>query len=200
MKKIIITQRLELFGRYNELRDSMDIRLTKFMQGIGFLPISIPNYIKDINLFIKEIKPSGIILSGGGSSYKNDERAKLEKKLIKFSIKKNIPILGICRGAQSINKYFGGKQKRIKNHVRKKHTVFFVNKNLNSIQTNSFHDYGFNKIQISKNLRILGVSKDNNVEYFAHKKYNIFGIMWHPERYNNIKKIDKKILYDIFKK
>ena len=89
-------------------------------------------------------------------------------------------------------------KKKIKNHVRKNHKINFKNNIFKDIQRNSFHDYGFNENLISKNLTILGMSNDNIVEYFVHKKNKIYGIMWHPERYKIPKKFDKKIFKKIF--
>ena len=37
------------------------------------------------------------------------KRNKVEKSIIKFSIKNKIPLLGVCRGMQLVNIYFGGK-------------------------------------------------------------------------------------------
>ena len=62
----------------------------------------------------------------------------------------------------------------------------------------SIEDIYFNENLISKNLTILGMSNDNIVEYFVHKKNKIYGIMWHPERYKIPKKFDKKIFKKIF--
>ena len=53
-----------------------------------------------------EIKLSGIVLSGGDDIGKYALRDKSEILLIKYSLKKKIPIFGICRGMQIISKYF----------------------------------------------------------------------------------------------
>ena len=63
----------------------------------------------NIKKFINEISPSGIILSGGGDPRVKNLRYQTEKKLIKISLKKDIPTIGLCRGAQAINLFFGGK-------------------------------------------------------------------------------------------
>ena len=52
---------------------------------------------------------------------------------------------------------------------------------------------------MGKNLKMLASSKDDVVEYFKHVNKSIYGIMWHPERNNKIKKFDREILKKIFK-
>lgn len=59
---------------------------------------------------IPDIKPDGIIILGAPESA-NDELTYLKKELelIRKSVEKNIPVLGICLGSQLIAKAFGAK-------------------------------------------------------------------------------------------
>ena len=124
MKKVIVTQRFEKIGKHRELRDNLDIRLCNLIEKLGYGSIPLPNNLKNINKFIYQISPHAIILSGGGDPLKKDKRRKNEFKLIQYSLKKKIPLIGICRGAQVLNIYFGGKIMKIRNHVRKKHKIY----------------------------------------------------------------------------
>ena len=198
MKKILIVQRYEKIGIFNELRDNLDIRLSNYIFKLGYLPILIPTKIK-ITSFLKQIKPDGILLSGGGNPQKKDLRRSLEMQLLKFSLKRKLPVLGICRGAQQINLFCKGKIQKIENHVRKKHRIFgkIIKK---KIYVNSFHNYGIKKKFLGRGLEILAYSKDEGVECFINKKNSWVGIMWHPERENNISDLDKKIINICFKK
>ena len=54
-----------------------------------------------------------------GDPRKNDIRKKIEIKLIKHSIKNKVPILGICRGAQALNLFFGVKLKKLQATLEK---------------------------------------------------------------------------------
>ena len=73
--------------------------------------------------------------------------------------------------------------------MRTKHKIFFkekffLKKNLN---VNSFHNFGIPAKKMSKKFNAIATDKDNNVEIFKHRKKNIYGFMWHPERNNTYK-------------
>ena len=162
----------------------------------------IPNSLKSLNLTLKiKKKIDLIIIPGGNDLFKNDKltkvRLKVEKELIKYSLKKNIPLLGVCRGMQVINYFFGGKIIRVKNHMNTIHKIFFKNNffEKKTIRVNSFHNYGILKKNLSKKLKILALDKEGNIEMFEGKNKKIIGVMWHPEREKNYKRLNK-----IFKK
>ena len=198
MKKIVITQRLDKIGRYKELRDNLDVRFYSFFEKCGLTIIPVSNNLENFNVFMKLIKPNGIILSPGGDSKKKDTRFIIEKKLLEYSLKKNIPILGICRGAQFINNYFGGKLLKINNHVKRNHRIYGKISNNQILKVNSFHDFAIDKKKLHKDLEVYAYAKDKSVECFKHKSKKIMGIMWHPERYKSIKMFDKKIIKNLF--
>ena len=71
----------------------------------------VPNSLKLAKKKFNNIKKKDlIILPGGSDLFENDKISKtrltIEKELIKISLKKKIPLLGICRGMQLINYYF----------------------------------------------------------------------------------------------
>lgn len=195
MKKVLITQRIDKIGSFNEERDNLDVNLIKFLEKVRLMPILLPNRYLDQKTYIKKIKPDGIILSGGGDPLKKDQRRKNEINLIKYSITKNIPLIGICRGAQVINLFYGGQIKKVKGHVRKFHKIKLDKGK--KIKVNSFHDLGFDENMLGKELISLSKSNDGIVKYFRHKKLNIFGIMWHPERNKKFQNYDLKLFKNI---
>ena len=198
MKNIGILLRVDQFGKYKEMRDNIDIRFIHLFQRLNFVPILIPTSISNIELFINKMSLDGIILSPGGDPLKQDIRKKNEFKIIKYCIKKKIPILGICRGAQIINLYFKGKLKKVKNHVRVNHQIFGRLIKTKKIKVNSYHDLGFDKKMLGDNLVVQAYAKDQVIECFSHKKFNILGIMWHPERNKKIKSFDMNIIKSFF--
>ena len=160
------------------------------------IPNSLPN---SMNLIDDIKKTDLIILPGGNDIFGKDPlfktRLMIEKNLLNLSIKKKIPLFGVCRGMQVINMYFGGNMKKIKGHMNTKHPVS-IKKRLfgkSRIIVNSFHNYGIPPKKISKKLEILATDKKGNIEMFKHKKFKILGAMWHPEREKNFKNLDKII-------
>lgn len=199
MKKIFITQKIEKVGKFNELRNTLDIRLTSMIYKFGFIPIPVPNEIIGLRKLLKSINPNGIILSGGGNPQIKDARFNVEKMLLNLSIKKNVPLLGICRGAQRINLHFKGKLKKVGNHVRKNHQIFGRMIEIKKkVYVNSYHNLAIDQKKLNKSLEILAYSSDGVIKSIAHKKHKIFGIMWHPERNRKIQKFDNKIFKKFF--
>jgi len=178
----------------NQFEQSVDINL------INFLKKHFSDYyIKIINKndVIKK-KLCLIIISGGNdiikfSNKKKDRiREKIDNYFFKKIIKLNIPVLGICYGAQYLAFKFKSILKR-KRHVGN-HNIY-LKKNNKKINVNSFHNITINTL--GKDLECMGYAKDLSIEYFCQKKKKITGIMWHPERNKNLKKIDKEIIKNL---
>ena len=197
MKKVFISQRLDNVGKFDEKRNNLDIRFLKLFEKLNIIPILIPNDIYLTKKIIKDIKPKGIILTSGGDALKKDVRYYSELLLINFAYKKNIPLIGICRGAQAINLYFSGKIKKISNHVRKNHKLNIHFGNKKKVITNSYHDYGIKKEILGKNLKVLGETNDGSIELFRHKSKKIVGMMWHPERFKKLRSFELKIFKNL---
>ena len=204
MKVIAVSQRVEKIAKYNEFRDQVDNRLNFFVIKAGYLPVPIPNFIgcdkpKDLSLlnWLKNINPDGIILSGGEDFGINKSRDKNEIRIIKWSLKKKIPVLGICRGMQMINRYFGGTKVKMRNHAGTRHKIH--GKYCKFRKTvNSFHNWGFKLKNIAEKLDTNTLAADKTVESIQHKKFKIYGIMWHPEREKIFKKDDFLLMSQIF--
>ena len=57
-----------------------------------------------------------------------------------------------------------------------------------------YHNWGLEKNDVSKSLDILAESVDGKIECIRHKKYKIYGIMWHPERRSKKNSLEQKII------
>lgn len=157
----------------------------------------------------------GLLLTGGldiDPSYYHQplhpktkiEQPELEKQefeLIKLFSKQKKPILGICRGLQTINVAFNGTlfQDISPNHLQpNKHGYcHFVTTTKDTLiqkylgfhfLTNSFHHQAIDKL--ADNFKISALSDDFVIE--AIEKDNIIAFQWHPEK--NDDKIKKAVI------
>ena len=152
----------------------------------------------------------GILLPGGNdvnpALYHEDNTAsrELNKRLDWFelavlseAVKYKIPVLGICRGHQLINVFFGGSLiQNIENCDIHDYYEDLRDRAHSSIIKNPsflFHIYGTDRIGINsahhqaigvlgKGLREAQYSEDGLIEAIYHVELPIFGVQWHPER------------------
>lgn len=205
-QKIGISLRVVDALNYVEKRDALSHDWPKLFDELELIPIFIPNTLKNIKNFLDELSLNGIVLSGGDDIGENYDRDKTENFLLKYAIDKKIPLIGICRGMQLINNYFGGKQIIDNNnqHIGNDHEIKIVNSKISQIlnskiiEVNSFHKNMINVDNLGNNLDVFATfDKDKSVEGFIHSSLPIIGVMWHPER--NPNNDNKQIISKIFK-
>ena len=197
MLKIGVTTRIVNTLEYHEVRDAISHDLIDFIFSLSAKPIIIPNNVNYLVSILSEIDI--LVISGGNdlSSVMSENhdlflqsklRDKVENRLIELSIAQHIPVIGICRGMQIINEYFGGTLKKLKRpniHSNGEHKVFFEEKVFedlegNELLVNSYHNYCIDSI--GKDLIPVAFSDDKEIELMKHKVFPIYGMMWHPER------------------
>ena len=209
MIRIAVTQRVINVLEINEKRDSLDQRWATFLMTLGFLPILLPNNIEEVDRYLDELEINGVLLTGGGDilEYATEdsatpERDRLEHALIEYCVAQDLPLLGICRGFQSIINHFGGKFQSIENHVANRHQIKIDNSLLpnytQGIEVNSFHNLGILECDLPKNLQPQAWAKDGTIEAAVVQNHNILGIMWHPEREESTTEWDKAIFIQTF--
>lgn len=202
--RVGISLRVVEAKKYPEFRDAISHEWAPFLEKIGIMPILIPNSLNDVTSFLSSMKVNGLILSGGDNIGDYPIRDNTEKKIIEYGIQSNIPIFGVCRGMQILNKFFKGSvttQNLI--HVGTPHNVQITSQKFldllktDSIKVNSFHNNTILQSTLGKELNAFAFStNDNTIEGFTHTKYTIMGVMWHPEREQNL--INTLILKNFF--
>ena len=225
VKTLLLTTRVAVCDSYREVRDCIDQQLVKLLADLQFDVFLMPNCLSDPVRWITKVSPNGIILSGGNDihpkHYQQEnlscnnisvERDAAEMAVINYAVKHKVPLLGICRGLQMINVAFGGslvqdltarEGKKI-SHVSSVHTLeinghFFLEEYVNSrIVVNSFHNQGITDQCMAKSLVSVAYSEDGVIEALRHKKYDIFGVQWHPERKDGDVSFDKKLITQFF--
>jgi gamma-glutamyl-gamma-aminobutyrate hydrolase PuuD len=187
--------------------DMLETAYTNYFNALGVRLIAIPNSVKDVSNYCKDVPIDGIILSGGGdiqpALYGGDismpgiytpERDDTENALISIALEQDIPVLGICRGMEFINVYFGGKIQPSANipggimHDETRHQVTLKHEALvqavggAAAEVNSFHRMVIAKDELSHELSAFATAADQTVEGFYHPKLAIAAVIWHPER------------------
>ncbi len=205
MKRIGLTQRVELAADYNERRDCLDQRWSVLMTHLGYLPIPLVNAINDIDVYLSAMHLDGVILTGGndlaelpGSMNIAPERDYFEHALLNVCISQNLPVLGVCRGMQMIASFFGGVINRVEGHSRTRHTVV-LEPNApwrQPFEVNSFHNFAV--VDIHDSMEVLARAHDGTIEALHHRFYPIAGIMWHPERESQFAEQDLMFLLQQF--
>ncbi|MBD5523496.1 MAG: C26 family cysteine hydrolase domain-containing family [Lachnospiraceae bacterium] len=197
MKIVLYTQRVEVVESYGERRDCADQNIPRFIEACGYLPIPLPN-IRDIaEKLIEQIRPSGIILTGGNSltKYGGDapERDEAERRILDVSLGCDIPVCGFCRGMQVILDYFDCELEQVQGHVAVHHKILGA---LGELEVNSFHNQACYRVKDP--LEVLAQAQDGVIEAIRHKEKRILGTMWHPERENPIINADIRLVRGLF--
>ena len=210
----------------NYHRTTVSIDYTKSIVATGGIPIVLP--VTDDRTIIKAQLSliDGLILSGGadinpllyGQDFKagigtvSPERDNYEMIVLEEFLKTGKAILGICRGHQLLNVYFGGTlfqdaqyyKGELVNHRQKiypdmvTHKVILFEAYGREIITNSFHHQFIDKL--GDGLTAIAKSNDGVVEAIQMKGHKfLYGIQWHPEmmiarKNEQMKEIFKKFI------
>jgi gamma-glutamyl-gamma-aminobutyrate hydrolase PuuD len=203
MKLIGITQRVTTESRYPERRDSLDQRWENISNELDCLFIKLPNnYMRAIEYLI-QLNISAVILSGGNDlsgfgEVENSapERDLTEYEILKYASIKKIPILGICRGMQMINRFFGGSLVPARGHSGESHIIHVSGHSHkeSEVVVNSFHEWAITPETKGENLISTYVAADETIEGIVHEILPFSGIMWHPERNDIISANDTQII------
>jgi putative glutamine amidotransferase len=151
----------------------------------------------------------GLVLPGGGDFalrllHEENHGSRLDSvdetldmvqwRLLEAYIRQKKPVLGICKGMQLINLYYGGtlvqNLKTAYSHEWKEEdqehmTIAVQGSFLESLYgirfpVNSAHHQGVN--QLGHDLEAVQFAEDRVIEAIRHKTQPVYGVQWHPER------------------
>ena len=150
----------------------------------------------------------GLILCGGsdidpgyyqepiaGSVDIDSDRDKLEFALLKAYLEAGKPVMGVCRGFQLLNIFFGGSlhQDIPEAGVHTNKTDHYLTHEVTAVAdsmigaiygtqfpVNSAHHQAVK--QLGKGLRPTAFWEDKYIEAFEHTSLPVFAVQWHPER------------------
>lgn len=181
----------------------------EYISKFGNLVILSPNdtFRKDIDLLIlpggADVSPARY--SDEASFYSGNNNPLLEffdSNVLPDYLQNGTPIIGICRGAQSLWTIFGGKMVQHNPYHEQSdfpkdecHRLEWSSKENEQMygklikKVNSRHHQTMNSYQAPPELEVLAFSKEGDkgyvdksiVEIFKHRKLPIFGLQSHPE-------------------
>ncbi|WP_163528673.1 glutamine-hydrolyzing GMP synthase [Halobacillus ihumii] len=154
----LITRRIREFGVYSELHSH---KLTAAE--------------------IKDMNPSGIILSGGPNSVYGEDSFRCDEELFELGI----PVLGICYGMQLMTHHFGGKVERAKEREYGKADISIHEDPLlfrkTPKQQTVWMSHSDKVIAPPEEFRIDATSSSCPVAAMSNVDTNMYGVQFHPE-------------------
>lgn len=200
MKRIGLTQRVERVPAHGERRDCLDQRWGRLLASRGFVPVPLSNVVDDVRRYLEALGLHGVILTGGdhigspdGAGPSAPERDRFERELLALCSARGLPVLGVCRGAQMLCLFHGGRLRRVAGHVARRHAVTREGGELPApvgrvvrhwparFEVNSYHSLTLLPGPSSRCIP-LARADDGSVEALGHVELPQLGILWHPER------------------
>lgn len=192
---IAVTQRLDYFDATHEWRNTLDQRWFRFLETCRLTPLLIPNHLPTAKQLLAHIPCHGILLTGGNDLGAVPERDAVEHWLLEYALLHDIPVLGVCRGMQLIQNYFHIPLEPVTGHVTPTMEIKIAEQNL--FVTNSYHCFG--TTTTIPELEVWASSHDGVIKAIRHTRFNLTGIMWHPERNLPYHPFDLALFQEIFR-
>lgn len=206
MKIIAVTQRVYVNHEFGERYDMLDQKWIPFLRSFDLWPLPVPNNLIYIKQLVEKYDINGVLLTGGNSLVRYGgnapERDEIESFLLDWVLKEDVPLLGICRGMQVIQDYYGNKLNNVTGHVAQRHRLSvesgFRSSDLllNYSSVNSYHQQG--ATDVHGDIIKTAESEDGVVMAIEHIDKQVFGVMWHPEREMELQAADRMLFNYVF--
>lgn len=164
---------------------------------IGGIPVIIPPV--SVEDFPKAFMIDSLLLPGGADvdstryndrpffhqGYQNPFLEYFDRIILPAVLEQGIPVIGICRGLQTLNVHFGGKlHQHLPWHPYSSSRTDFAHEVLTAknhkFKVNSMHHQAVKVV--AKNFKTLATSVgDNYIEAFYDPNRKIAAVQWHPE-------------------
>jgi putative glutamine amidotransferase len=182
-----------------------------FLQKLDLWPILIPNHLSGLRDYLAALDVDGVILSGGGdiAPERYDQpntasreiapaRDRTETDLLDWAVEHERPVIGICRGIQVINVFFGGGliqdipsqlHSPINHDGGDPHLLRLTDPRVRAVvgademRVNTHHHQGITPDLLAPALEAFALcAEDGLVEAVIHREKPVLGVQWHPER------------------
>lgn len=149
--------------------------------------------------YIKNLKPEGIILSGGPSSIYEQGSPKVDPTILSLGI----PVLGICYGMQFMVSVLGGDVKRTKKREYgfaelniKQQTGLFK---ATGTKTDCWMSHGDSIAKLPRGFKTTASTENTKIAAMVHPKKKLYGFQFHPEVHHTPKgkRMLRNFLFDV---
>ncbi len=216
-RRIGITMRV-VRSDYGEARDAIARDWPLLLESLHddtFSPewVLLPNIGEGCVSLARRCGIRGLLLTGGDDMGATPDRDVTENALLHWAAGEQMPVLGVCRGAQMLARYAGATltELRRERHVAARHAVVwrapgesasFWQQALSRpgpADVNSYHRWGLLQDGGPDDLTPVAVCpEDGSVEAFCHVSLPWMGIFWHPEREKALCPLDMALLHNLF--
>jgi N5-(cytidine 5'-diphosphoramidyl)-L-glutamine hydrolase len=181
MKTVAVTQRVAVVPEYAERRDCLDQAWPRFLAACGLLALPLPNIIDLALAWCDKISIAGLVMTGGNdlATCGGDapERDAVESALLDLAEQRELPVIGVCRGMQMIQRRCGIPLCPVEGHVTSRQ---FIRVEGELKEVNSYHRFA--AFESKAPLGTWAVADDGVIKAVRHARLPFTGIMWHPER------------------
>jgi GMP synthase (glutamine-hydrolysing) len=144
----------------------------------------------------------GVILSGSPHSVREEAAPNPDLS----NIRKKLPLLGVCYGAQLLSHFYGGEVGKSNSREYGRANLNFVDNSnilLKDISMNSqvWMSHADTILTIPSNYKVIASTHDVKVAAYAIDNENTFGIQFHPEVYHSTEgtQLLKNFVFDVCK-
>lgn len=162
--------------------DSFTYNLVHYISELGVKVKVVRNDAVTVDEVLKNKNIKGIVISPGPCT---PDESGICPELIK-GVAGELPILGVCLGHEAIGQVFGGKIVRTSPMHGKvseiKHDGKGIFKGINTpFKATRYHSLVVEKDSLPDCLKITAQTDDGLIMALQHKKFDIYGVQFHPE-------------------
>ena len=201
---VAVSQRIDVLTDVDEVRDCLDQRWAEILWQIGLLPVPVPNRIDKLSTWLDSLEVNAVLLTGGGdvgldikSNPFHHQRDLVEASLLRYASKNGLPVVGVCRGMQFLNRFEGGRLVETDNHVGVYHQISILSTGESRI-VNSYHRWAIDPTGLAVSLEASAVDEHGNIESCSHRTLPWHAVMWHPERETQLHEEDHLLLSRLY--
>jgi putative glutamine amidotransferase len=195
-------------------RDYLAQNYVRYLAELGIWPVLVPNHLPghDPRPFLAALEVEGLVLTGGsdldparyGQPNTHSRRIvpprdRTELLALDYAAAHDLPVIGICRGIQTINVFFGGGLVQdIPAQLRspidhdsddQPHPVTITDARIAHVvsgdwlEVNSHHHQAITRDLLAPDLDAFAICEaDGVIEGVIHRHRPVIGAQWHPER------------------